>query len=448
MIEKIPGPLRRLAQKLDKNLYVVGGLVRNYLFDGSFTGDFDLASANSAEELGRALEETGMKPAAVYPRTGTVMFRLPDGTHCEHTTFRREEYAAGGGHTPCGTYFTDDIATDARRRDFKCNAVYYDLKERCFVDPLDGIKDIRARRIDTVVSPREVFRVDGLRLLRLCRFAAELGFRPTDEVIGGAREYRNNLADISAERIFDELKKMLVSDGKYPFSDPRGQYDSLKLCHRIGVLELIVPELTAGDGMPQRSDFHKYDVLEHSLRTVLYAVPEVRLAALLHDVGKPYAMNRFGAYKTHNTDGEIIARDILTRLKAPKAVIGEVCALTLLHMTDLDGRMREGKVRLFIAEHAALIRKLLLLKQADYSACKDDISPAPTVIKWEKIMADMREEGAPTTLKELKIDGRDLAALGIRGEETGRKLAELFRLAVLDGRLNDRQKLLELAARK
>lgn len=448
MIDKINETLRRLAAELNKHLYLVGGLVRNHLIDGGFCGDYDLASANTAEEFERALGKIGLKPAAVYKRTGTVMFRLPDGEHCEHTSFRGEEYGAGGAHTPERTFFTEDIAEDARRRDFKCNAVYYDINEAAFVDPLGGIEDIRARRLDTVVAPKEVFKVDGLRLLRLCRFAAELGFAPTEETVAGARAHCGNIADISPERIYDEFKKMLVADKKYPFSDGRGHYSAFKLCHRIGVLSLVMPELAAGDGMAQRRDFHDHDVLEHSLRTLLYADESVRLAALLHDAGKPYAMRTYGAYKTHNVEGERIVREILTRLKAPNAVVDEVCALTFLHMTDLDLKMKEGKVRLFMAKHAELIDKLFLLKQADYSACKDDLSPAPTVVKWKNILETMKKEGAPLTLKELAVNGGDLARLGYKGAEIGEKLGELLRMAVLDGRLNDREQLTRIAARK
>ncbi len=444
MIDKINAPLKALAARLDKNLYLVGGIVRNFLIDGKLSGDIDLASANTAEELSRALGRD-FTVAAVYPRTGTVMFKDAEGRHYEHTTFRGEEYEAGGGHTPVRTFFTDDIAADALRRDFKCNAVYYDLKHGEFADPLGGMKDIREKTLVTVDSPQKVFSSDGLRLLRLCRFAGELGFTPTDAVKAGAKTFARNIDDIAAERIFAELSAMLVSDGKYAFSDKKGQYVSLKVSHEIGVLQRIIPELTAGDKMKQRSDFHDHDVLEHSFRTVLYSAPSVRFAALLHDVGKPYAMNRFGAYKTHADDGEKIAREVLSRLKAPNALIEEVCALTKLHMTDLDLKMREGKVRLFLAENHRYIEKLLLLKQADYSACKDDLSVAPGVRKWRDILAKMREEGAPLTLKELKISGKELAALGYRGKALGDKLGELFRRAVLDGRLNDPEKLLAAA---
>lgn len=447
MIDKINAPLRALAARLDKNLYLVGGIVRNFLIDGKLSGDLDLASANTAEELSRALGKE-FSVAAVYPRTGTIMFKDAEGRHYEHTTFRGEEYEAGGAHTPARTFFTDDIVADALRRDFKCNAVYYDLKNGAFADPLGGMEDIKNKKLDTVAAPQKVFSSDGLRLLRLCRFAGELGFCPTKEVKEGARKYARNIDDIAAERIFAELSAMLVSDTKYAFSDQKGHYVSLKLCHEIGVFERILPELAAGDKMKQRSDFHDHDVLEHSFRTVLYAVPSVRFAALLHDVGKPYAMNRYGAYKTHADDGERIAREVLLRLKAPNALIEEVAALTKLHMADLDLKMRESKVRLFLAENHRYIEKLLLLKQADYSACKDDLSVAPTVKKWNAIAEKMRAEGAPFTLKELKIDGTDLAGLGYRGKALGEQLKKLFRLAVLDGKMNDREKLLSVAKKE
>lgn len=189
MIDKINAPLRALAGRLNKNLYLVGGCVRNYLIDGKLSGDFDLASANTESELLAAFGGD-FAPVAVYPRTGTVMFKDRAGTHYEHTAFRGEEYEKGGGHTPARTYFTEDIAADAVRRDFKCNAVYYDLKNAVYADPLGGVADIKNKTLDTVAPPEKVFCSDGLRLLRLCRFAGELGFAPTREVVAGAKNSR------------------------------------------------------------------------------------------------------------------------------------------------------------------------------------------------------------------------------------------------------------------
>ena len=119
-----------------------------------------------------------------------------DGKKCEFTSFRKERYADGGGHTPEFTEPTDDIYEDARRRDFKCNAVYYDVTEGEFIDPLGGIEDIKNKILDTVKTPDDVFKSDGLRLMRLARFTGELGFTPTEEVIESAKKYSGNLKDI------------------------------------------------------------------------------------------------------------------------------------------------------------------------------------------------------------------------------------------------------------
>jgi len=438
--------LKALALALPKPLYAVGGCVRN-AFLGCGGTDCDLASANGEGDLLAALEKVGFTAAAVYKRTGTVMFVGKDGTHYEHTRFRAENYAEGGGHTPEEVRPTENIEEDARRRDFKCNAVYYNIEKDQVVDPLGGAEDIKKRVLDTVTEPEKVFRSDGLRLLRLCRFAGELGFKPTDAVKEAAFKFKENIADISPERIYDELKKMLVADTKYPFSPENGHYNALEICSEIGVLRIILPELALGKNMPQRSDFHKYDVLEHSFRTALYADKEVRLAALLHDVGKPYAMINRGAYASHAADGEKIAREILERLKAPKAVTDEVCRLVGAHMLDLDLSARENTVRRYIVEYSDIYDKLILLKQADYSACKDDVSPSPTVVKWNGIYAKMRKEGAPFKLSELKINGCDLAAIGFRGKEIGAALGKLFREAVINPKINEAEKLKEKAAK-
>ncbi len=444
---KLNENLITLSKLLPKSLYAVGGVVRNS-FLGSEETDVDLASANNEEDFLTALEKSGFTVEAVYKRTGTVMFKGLDGVHYEHTRFRKEKYGKGGTHTPETTEFTDDITLDAKRRDFKCNAVYYDIKNQEVVDPLGGVEDIKNRVLDTVDLPEKVFCFDGLRLLRLCRFCGELGFTPTKEVVSGATKYKNNIKDISPERILEELKKMSVADKKYSFSKKTAHYDSFKLCHKIGVLELIIPELTLGENMSQRSDFHDYDVLEHSFRSLLYADESVRFAALLHDVGKPYAMICDGYYTMHATYGAAIAERILKRLKAPKKFTEEVCRLTLLHMLDLDLQTGENKVRRYIADNYDIFDKLMLVKQADFSACKDDTSTAPTVEKWQSIRKKMIEEGVPFSVNQLKINGADLQKLGFKGKSIGEVLNELFYNAIINPKINDKEKLLSIAKNK
>lgn len=436
--------IHKLANLVSSSLYAVGGYVRNFLIDGSPSYDVDLSGAICVDEILRCAEQVGLKVVAEYKRTGTVV--LSDGEkRYEFTCFRREKYAKGGAHTPVSTEFTDDIVVDSLRRDFKCNAVYYDIKNKIIVDPLGGTIDIENRVLDTVTDAEEVFSHDGLRLMRLARFAGELNFSPTNAVKLGAKEFAENICDVSAERIYEELKRILVSDKKYPFSDPKGHYTGLKLLSETGVLDLIIPELTLGRGMEQRQDFHDHDVLEHSLRSVLYATPDIRLDALLHDVGKPYCKKTFGKYHGHAEYGEKLAEKILKRLKADNATIKRVKFLTAYHMLDLKSDMRESKLRRFIVENYSLIPQLLKLKQADYSACKDDMKKAPSVKRWEDLIAVMKKDGTPFCYADLNISSTQLMQMGFKGKEIGKILEKIFDMTVLNPLLNTEEKLATIA---
>ena len=156
------------------------------------------------------------------------------------------------------------------------------------------------------------------------------------------------------ERIFTELNRLLSTDGE-------SAYRGLRILKETGVLKEIMPELTLGDGISQRADFHKYDVLEHSLRCVRYSDREIRFAALLHDVGKPFCYHRDGNFYKHPEEGARIAGEILTRLKAPAKLIAETKQLITLHMRDLGLQMKEYKVRKTIAENYSLFPRLVAL---------------------------------------------------------------------------------------
>ena len=432
----IPENLKKLSANCPSPLYVVGGYVRNYLISGTSSDDIDIAANMSTVEIKKAADVCGFKVVAEYKHTGTAV--LFDGERkYEYTRFRTDKYDGGGKHTPENTDFTDDITLDAKRRDFKCNAVYYDIKKGEIVDPLGGVEDIKNKILDTVVDPEGVFCSDGLRLMRLCRFAAELNFTPTDGVLKGAKEYAENIRDIAPERIYDELKKILVADKKYPFSDTKGHYTGVKILDEIGVFDILFPEIAAGRGMNQRADYHNYDVLEHTFRTLLYADGEIRLAALLHDAGKPYCQINFGRYKNHAIEGERIARDILTRLKADKRTTEKTAFLVRWHMFDLNNSEPESALRLFIVEKKEKFIPLLKLKQADYSACKDDLSVCPTVKRWTAIYEEMKSDGTPFSLKELKITPAELLAIGFKRQTLSEELKRLFEYAVITPKAND-----------
>ena len=423
--EKLYNLSRLTIRKTGYPLYIVGGFVRNFFICGIAEGDIDLAAPVPAETFAALAEEAGYSVAAVYKRTGTAVI-VSEGEKYEYTAFRKEIYERGGRHSPAFTEPTFDLEEDARRRDFKCNAVYYDIYNGVLTDVLGGINDIKAKVLNTVKEPEKVFESDGLRLMRLARFCGELGFSAGNEALAAANRYADNIKDVSPERIFDELKKILKSDKKYGFSDKEGHYTGLKVLSEIRVLDRLLPELTAGRGMAQRADYHKHDVLEHSLKTVFYAEKDIRLAALFHDVAKPYCKINYGEYYGHAEVGEKMTKRILTAWKADKKTIKETAFLVGAHMLDLDCGESERKVRAFIAENYPLVPKLLALKQADYSASKEDGVVSPTVEKWRAILKKMQSDGTPFTLKDLKITAAELMEEGFCGEDIGKELNKLL----------------------
>ena len=440
----LPEKLKILAKNCPKPLYVVGGFTRDFLAQRhSPKPDVDICGCMLAEDFAVYAQNAGLTAQAVYKHTGTVKLTDGDGNDFEYACFRSDKYVRGE-HTPAEIYFTEDIQLDAKRRDFTCNAIYYDITAERFVDPLDGISAIREKRLTTVDRAEKVFGEDGLRLMRLARFAGQLGFTPDEECISGARLNASMIDDIVPERIYTELMQILHADEKYGETD--GHYLGLKVLEEIGVLARIMPELWLGKDMAQRADFHRYDVLEHSLRAAKYAPPEIRLAALLHDVGKPFCQLRDSNSHEHPKEGDSIAREILTRLKAPKKTVEQVCALTLWHMYDFNCQTKESKLRRFFVDHLPILKELLLIKQADYSACMDDLSEAPTVTRWKDLLARMQTEGAPMSLKELNIKGSDLIQL-VPAPTISTVLGNLLHHAVCNPKDNTKEKLLTLIPR-
>lgn len=441
MLKFLPYNLMKLADVCQHSLYIIGGSVRDYLlgYPLSLSSDWDISSPAPEEEIVAVAKKCGIEVVSVFKNTGTVKLKDKAGAKYEFTRFRSDKYVRGI-HTPAEITFTEDIEVDARRRDFCANAVYYDIKADKFVDPLGGIADIEKKILRTVAPACKVFGEDGLRLMRLARFAAELDFSPDEECMAGAQEHCALIRDIAPERVYAELSAILLSDLKHGVKD--APYRGLKILEKTGVLKEILPELALGKGMEQPKAYHDHDVLEHSLRCVRYALPEIRFAALLHDVGKPFCMVRDGNYHAHPEEGARIAAEILTRLKAPKKLIEETRRLVALHMRDYNYLMREAKVRREIVENYPILNKLFALKQADFSACKDNLSPAPVVTKWQNICAEMRKEGAPFTLRQLAVSGDELLKLGIPPFEVGTALNELLLYCALDGRRNELDTLL------
>lgn len=437
MREILSEKLIRLAESCPYPLYVVGGKVRDYIAGLKGGTDTDICAPADVKDLVNRAYAAGYAAEAVFKNTGTVKLKSA-GEELEFASFRSDKYVRGE-HCPATTCFTDDINLDAVRRDFKCNAVYYDICAGQFVDPLGGIADIKAKRLTTVAPPLKVFSEDGLRLMRLARIAAQTGFTPADECIRGALANCDLIEDVHPQRIYAELDMILHADEKNGV--PLAHYTGLNILKQTGVLQKILPELAACEGVKQRADFHNYDVLEHSFRAAAYADGGIRLSALLHDIGKPLCAAGTGSFIGHEKKGAELAEEICLRLGVPKKLTAETVRLISLHMYDLRGDARESKIRRFILSNYDIIDKILALKQADFSACKDDTSVAPSVIKIGGIYEKMRKEGVPFTLKELKIKGNDLISCGFAPEKVGAALESLLYDCALGWVLNDRDRL-------
>lgn len=426
---------------LGENVYVVGGFVRNSLC-GYKSTDIDIAGPMPALALSLP-PRTNM--TMVNHRMGTAQI-IYDGVKYEYTPFRVEVYGDGGDHTPTRVSFTTDIYADAARRDFCCNAIYYDVRRDEIVDPLGGVRDAQMKILRG--CNKHVFESDGLRLLRLVRLASELDFKIEGETARAAKAMSGNLADITSERKRIELDKILHAD--LANNVKNAHYRGLRLLKQLDLWKNLIPELLECDGLSQPEQYHKYDVLEHSFRTVLYAPPihNLRLAALLHDVGKAYCYKRFGNFHGHEKSSGIVARIILNRLRYPNDVIEQVVRLCNLHMYDMRGDARESKVRVFVAKNYDILDKLTALIRADKLATgmvTSEQAAAPH--RFELVRDKMIDDGAPILKKSLRISGKDLADMGFESEAISAALEVLWKECVINPKNNNVEFLTRAASR-
>lgn len=435
MIFEIPDSLRKLNEMSSCPIYAVGGFVRNKIA-GLGETDIDIAGPAVAEALGISRR---FQTKIVNYKLGTAVIRYNDDKY-EYTPFRVERYAPGGEHTPVEVRFTTDLRQDAMRRDFTCNSIYYDITNDKIIDPLNGTADIE-KKIIRSYNPQRTFSSDGLRILRMIRLAVETGFKIDGETAKAAKANAPLLRDISAERRRDELNRILLADTKYGVK--WAHYRGPRLIQQLGLWKYLIPQLEDGAGLMQNPLYHKYDVLEHTNQTVKFAAPDIRLAALMHDVGKPYCVSKFGNMHGHEVISAHIVRYDLGEygLKYPNDVIEEVEWLCLNHMYDIARNTKEAKLRIFVATNFDRIDKLVELMEADNLARGMDDETRE--VRLKAVKQKLIEEGAPLTLSDLKLDGSVLIREGIQPVKIGGVLKELWRACVIDPRLNNEDWLLK-----
>lgn len=433
---KISAALASLANMFPSDLYVVGGAVRDSL-RGVETEDTDLAGAARADEVKAALSGSGFKVCDSSPKLGTLIISK-DKEKFEYTTFRTDSYPEGSGvHKPETVIFTDDIEKDCRRRDFCCNAIYYDIKRAKLVDPLAGADDVKNKVLRTTRAAEDVFSEDGLRIMRLVRFVSTLGFSPDGEAVAAATKLSGRLKDVSAERVRDELDKTLKG---------KNVVKAMRLMLSVGALKQVLPELAANEGVAQPANVHRYDALTHAFYTAEAAREDIKLAALLHDVGKAEAIKKDGNMHAHAEYGALQAREITKRLKYPSAVIAETEILVREHMYDVNANARESKLRRFVARNIGHIEKLIALVRAD-SKGTGLFDDCPRADRFQAAYDKMKEQNIPFTVRQLAVNGDDIKKLGFKGEAIGKTLDALL-TGCIDGRLkNERTALMNAAAR-
>lgn len=446
--------LARLFASAGEPLYAVGGQVRNPLL-GLPVGDRDICSALLPDQVTALCARSDVRCLPLGTVYGTVTLQL-GGLSFEHTAFRQDEYGPGGAHRPQSVAFGGSLEQDAFRRDFTVNALYVQIppdggEAGPVIDPTGGLKDLDARVLRaTSADPAAILQDDALRILRLARFACELGFTVDPATLAAAQAHADGLRHISPERMQTELNKILLADLRYPRTQsvpPGGQsaepisrrfervppggpdgpvYYGLCLLDELGALEYVLPELAACRGVPQRKKYHAYDVLGHMLHACASACESacegtnteklrLRLAALLHDIGKPEAARRnaCGHMYYHEILGAGLARTALARLRYPKADTEAVCALIAHHMFDLTGEAGEDTVRMRFAQWGyAHSMQLASLREADVrgSGLTPPDEPVATAERFRRILSAMREDGAPFSEAELACSGADIMA--------------------------------------
>ena len=420
-------------QAAGHELYLVGGVVRDLVLGRLVPdADADFATDASPAETSRVLRGWAEAQYLVGVRFGTVGARRR-GRTLEITTFREERYPEDE-RKPAVT-FAKDIETDLSRRDFTINAMAIRLPDGQFVDPFEGVKDLAAKRLDTPLDPEVSFSDDPLRMLRAARFVSQLGVAPAPRVIEAIRGMRERLRIVSAERIRDELDKLLLGEGPAK---------GLGLLVDTGLSDEFLPELSALRMEQDPVQRHK-DVLRHTFAVVERCEPDVvlRLAALLHDVGKP-ATRRITSegvsFHHHEVVGARMAEERARALRYPNAVVDDVRKLVEMHLRfhGYGEGWTDAAVRRYVHDAGHLLDELNQLTRADvttrdprraerFAALQDDLEERIARLAEQENLEAMRPP----------LDGRQvMERLGIPpGPLVGEALAFLMEVRMERGEI-------------
>ncbi len=441
----IPKELKKVADiyaDAGKQCWLVGGALRDGLM-GRKSEDFDIATDAEPEETVKLFHRT--IPTGIKHGTVTILM----GSHQFETTTFRTDGKYSDGRRPDEVNYTDDIREDLARRDFTINAMAWNLIDGGLLDPHGGKADLSSRIIRAIGVPDERFKEDSLRLIRACRFAAQLNFSIQKETLDAMLRTLDGIPSLSVERIWEEMKKI--------FASPRPS-KAFSLFHRTRILPLILPELEICAGVEQKGR-HLLDVFDHCLIACDVAPIgnlAVRTAALFHDIGKPLVKSVDDKdeviFHKHDEASAEAAENILRRYKTPNAFRERVVRLVRHHMFQYTSEWTDAAVRRFMSRAGLdILDDLLALRLADAAAVApgQKASTAHLAELVSRVDGILEAESA-LTIGDLAVNGNDLIReLNLKpGPLLGTLLDYLLDCVIEDPSVNKKEKLLDMARRR
>ena len=427
MNEHFPLSVLRRLNDAGYQAWFVGGCVRDMLL-GVPPKDFDLTTSALPEQVCKVFSSERVIPTGLKHGTVTVLL---DGQPIEVTTYRVDGSYSDNRH-PDSVRFTDQLRDDLARRDFTVNAMAWH-PDHGLADYFGGQADLRAGMIRCVGVPDARFGEDALRILRALRFASVLGFQVAPETAASVRRNRRLLDNVSRERVSAELLKLLCGENVFQI-----------LMQFPEVLCVPLPELLPCLGFEQRNPHHCFDVYTHLIHTVKEtpAEPSLRLAALLHDIGKPACFSLdargVGHFYGHGEESARQTQLIVERLRLDRATAERVVTLVRWHDAPIlppEERTVKRALRKYTPE---AFFPLMAIKRADNLAQHPDWRGRQR--EYDRIETIAREILAREdcfSLKDLAVNGKDLIALGMRpGPALGKTLNDLLE-AVISGRVEN-----------
>lgn len=436
MVIKIPTQVNRALEILcggGHSAFIVGGAVRNILM-GIPVHDWDIASSAMPSETLELFKDYRTVETGVKHGTVTVII---DGMSLEITTFRIEKGYSDNRH-PDSVDFTRKIDEDLSRRDFTVNAIAYS-PQAGFVDPFSGREDTERGVIRCVGEADKRFGEDALRILRALRFAAVLGFEIDPETAKSIKKNYRLLANISVERIFTELSKLIC--GKNAGKILREYKD---------VIFYILPELAPTDGCTQNHERHIFDVWGHTVAALEHIPPEpaLRFAMLFHDAGKPKCKttdeNGVDHFYSHGKESKKIAFDAMTRLKTSNKFREHVCNLVEYH-DFLPDKISKKTYKKYIARLGIeTVKELFLVREADVSAqnpkfLKDSLAENEI---GKNTLEEIENENSCFKIGDLAVNGKDLAEAGIAPSPAMGEILAALLDEVMEDKLENNKELL------